>query len=76
MAAFEPPVNRQQLFAEHGIASVRRFQNVEDPALTGLLLEIGDMGAYEAFMSGPEAESSKSEDGVEDATLRVFAEVK
>jgi ketosteroid isomerase-like protein len=76
LAAFKPPVNRQEMFAQHGVSSVRNFQNPDDPNLTGVLLEIEDMDSFADFMESSEVAVAKAEDGVKDATLKAFAEVK
>lgn len=76
LAAFKPPVNRQEMFLQNGVSSVRNFQSPDDPNQTGLLLEIVDMDAFNALMAAPETVVAKAEDGVKDATMRVFNEAK
>jgi ketosteroid isomerase-like protein len=76
LAAFEGADSRREMFAQHGATNVRVFQSVDNPNLTGLLIDIADMQAFQAFMDSPEATRSKAEDGVRDPTLRVFTEVK
>ncbi len=74
--AFQPPENRQEMFMRNGVASVRNFQNPDDPNLAGLLLQVTDMEALATLMASPEATAAKAQDGVKDATLRVFIEVQ
>ena len=38
-------------------------------------LDIADTDAFDAFMQSDAAKASKAEDGVKDATMRVFVEV-
>lgn len=75
LGAWQDPEGRHELLARHGAPGVRIFQSLEDPNLTGLMLFIDDMEALQAFMDSPEAEAARAEDGVVEATLRVFTEV-
>lgn len=76
LAAWQGEPSRHELFADHGVASTRVFQNVDDPNLTAVLVEVTDMGALQAMLSSPEGEAAKAEDGVKSATMRSFLEVK
>jgi len=76
LAAWQGPNSRKELFAQNGIPNVRVFQSSENPKLTGLLLEVADMEAFEALLNSPEGTAAKKEDGVRDSTTRTFTEVK
>ncbi len=76
LAAWQGAGSRHELFAQHGAPFVRTFQSAANPRLTGLLIDVADMAAFEAFMESPEATKSKAEDGVIDATLRVFTQMQ
>ena len=58
------------------MSKVRTFQNPETPNPTALVLDVSDMAAFEAFLQSEDAVTAKAEDGVKDATLRTFLEVK
>jgi uncharacterized protein (TIGR02246 family) len=75
--AFRGEDSRRELFAEHaGASTVRTFQNPETPNLTALVLDVSDMSAFETFLQSEAAATAKAEDGVKDATMRIFLEVK
>jgi uncharacterized protein (TIGR02246 family) len=76
LAAWQGEPSRHELFADHGVASTRVFQNVDDPNLTAVLVEVTDMGALQAMLNSPEGEAAKAEDGVKSATMQSFLEVK
>lgn len=76
LAAWQGPEGRRQTFAEHGVGSVRVFRSPDDPKRVGLLVEVLDLGALQAYMASPEAEAAKAADGVIDSTLRFMTEVK
>lgn len=76
LAAWQGPDSRHEMFAQHGAPSVRVFQSQQNPRLTGLLVTVADMGELQAFLESPEAQTAKAEDGVVDATLRVFTEIQ
>jgi len=76
LAAWQGEDSRHAMFAEHGAPSVRTFQSAENPKHTGVVVEVTDMEAFEAFMSTPEAEAAKSEDGLIEGTLRVHQVVE
>lgn len=76
LAAWQGEPSRHELFANHGVASTRVFQNVDDPNLTAVLVEVTDMGALQAMLSSPEGEAAKAEDGVKSPTMRSFLELK
>ena len=76
LAAWRGPDSRHEMFAQHGAPEVSVFQSRDNPNLTGLLVQVTDMEAFEAFMATPDAAAAKTADGVKDATMHVFTEVK
>jgi len=76
LAAWQGPDSRRQMFAQNGAPSVRVFQSLQDPSLVGLMIGVADMDALQALLESPEGAAAKAEDGVADATLRVFTEVQ
>lgn len=76
LAAWQGEGSRHEQFAQHGAPHVRVFQSPENPNFTGLLIEVEDIEAFQAFLESPEGSAAKAEDGVKDATLRIVAEVR
>jgi len=76
LAAWQGEDSRHALFAQHGAASVRTIQSPDDPNYAGLVVEVTDMEAFQAFMSTPEVETAKDEDGLVDGTMRVYQVVE
>jgi len=76
LAAWQGEGSRHELFALHGAPHVRVFQSPESPNHVGLVIDVEDMEALQSFLSSPEGEQAKAEDGVKDATMTVLAEVK
>ncbi len=76
LAAWQGPGSRHELFAQHGAPNVRVFQSRENPRLTGLLIELTDVQAFEAMLQSPEGQAAANQDGVNMNTLRIFTEVK
>lgn len=76
LAAWQADDKRRQQFAEHGAPSVRVFQNPEKPDTVGLLIDVTDMAAFQAFLASDEGVAAKAEDGVKDETLRLLVAVE
>ena len=76
LAAWQGADGRQALFAQNGAPNVRTFQSLANPKVTGLLIDVADMEAFQAFMDSPAAATAKAEDGVRDATLRMFTAIE
>ena len=76
LAAWQGEESRRDLFAQHGVANVRVFQNPEKPNQTGLLIDVMDMAALEALLNSDEGAAAKAEDGVIDKGMRMYMEVK
>ncbi len=71
-AAWRGEDSRRAMFAEHGAPNVRAFQSVTNPRLTGLLVDVADMDAFRAFLGSSAAAKAKAQDGLREATMRVF----
>ena len=67
--------SRHDTFRAHGAPQVRVFQDPENPKVTGLLIEVEDMKAFQEFMQSSEVERAKAADGVKSETLKLLAEV-
>jgi ketosteroid isomerase-like protein len=76
LAAWQGENSRHGLFAEHGVANVRVFQNPEQPNQTGLVIDVTDMAAFQAMLASEVGTTAKAEDGVIDKTLKFYAEVE
>jgi ketosteroid isomerase-like protein len=76
LAAWQGEDSRHDLFARHGVANVRVFQNPEKPNQAGLLVDVTDMAAFKAMLNSDEGAAAKAEDGVIDEGMRVYTEVK
>lgn len=75
-AAWQGGDSRHALFAQHGAPRVRTFQDPDNPDSIGLVIDVADMGALQALLDSPAGAQAKAEDGVIDATMRVYTEVK
>jgi ketosteroid isomerase-like protein len=76
LAAWTGDNSREKMFAQHGVTSARKFQNVDKPNTVALIFQVADMDAFQAALASPETEKAKAEDGVKNKTLMAFAEVK
>jgi ketosteroid isomerase-like protein len=76
LAAWQGEDSRHEMFAQHGVANVRVFQNSNQPNQVGLLVDVADMAAFEAMLNSDEGAAAKAEDGVIDRGMRVYMEVK
>lgn len=76
LAAWRGADSRHKMFAQNGAPHVRTYQSASNPRLTGLLIDVADMGALETMLNSPEGAAAKRQDGVRDPTMRVFMEVK
>ena len=67
------PGSRHEMFAKRGI-SARTFRDPDNYNLTGLLLEVPDLGQFKAFLETEEGKTAMKEDGLKVDTLRVLTE--
>lgn len=76
LAAWQGEGIRHDHFAQHGAPNVRVFQHTEKENLTGLLIDVEDMEVFQAYLDSEDGAKAKAEDGVKDATMSVWAEVR
>lgn len=76
LAAWQADPGRADNFAQHGVANVRVFQNPEKAKEVGLVVDVSDMEAFQAYLNSEEGAKAKAEDGVIDKGMRMYMEVK
>ena len=76
IAAWRGDDSRRDLFAANGVAYARTFQNAENPNLTGLVMSISDMEAFDAFMATEEIAEAAAADGVDLGETTILVEVE
>lgn len=76
LAAWQGENSRRQMFAQHGAPNVRVFQSPDHPNQIELVVDVADMDAFQAFLNSDEGAAAKAEDGVIDAGMRTYMEVK
>jgi ketosteroid isomerase-like protein len=76
LAAWRGEDSRHRLFTENGAAHVHTFQNAADPNLTGLVIAINDMAAFEAMLASEEGQAAAAEDGVKMDTMIIMSEAE
>lgn len=75
LAAWQESDARRAQFAANGVAGVRAFQSPEDANLTGLLLDVADMEAFQTWLQSEEGQAAAAEDTVKMDTLKLVAAV-
>ena len=69
IAAWRGENSRHDMFKAHGVAHAHTFQNADNPNLTGIVMSISDMDAFNRFMETEEVAAAATADGVDlDAT--------
>lgn len=69
IAAWRGEDSRHDMFKAHGVAHAHTFQNADNPNLTGVVMTVSDMDAFNAFMASDEVNEAAAADGVDlDAT--------
>ena len=63
---------RRRRFAQPGAPPVTIFASPDHPNVHALLIDVTDMGAFQAWITSPEAAVAKAEDGVLDEGFTVF----
>jgi uncharacterized protein (TIGR02246 family) len=76
LAAWRGEDSRHKLFRDNGAAHVHTFQNAADPNLTGLVIAINDMAAFEAMLASEEGQAAAAEDGVKMDTMIIMSEAE
>lgn len=76
LAAWQGENSRHAMFAEHGVPNARVFRSADDSKQVGLVVDISDRAALEAFLESEEGAAAKRADGVIDSTMQVLVEVE
>lgn len=71
--AWKASPKREEVFGRMGI-TIRPFVDPQGSKRIGLIAEIPDMKAFQAFMQSPEAAEAMKHDGVRPEALLIFAE--
>ena len=64
---------RHEMFEKIGVRA-RTFRDPKNPNLTGALIEVPDMKAFEELLASEEGKKAMSEDGLKIETMRVLEE--
>ncbi len=76
IAAWRGDDSRRDLFKANGVAHLHTFQSADNPDLTGVVMAIGDMEAFNAFMDSEEVAAAAAADGVDLEATTFLNEVK
>lgn len=75
IAAWRGENSRHDMFRAHGVEHSHTFQSADNPNLTGVVLSISDMEAFNAFMASDEATEAATADGVDLEATTFLSEV-
>ena len=76
LAAWRGEDSRHDMFRENGAAHVHTFQSGENPNVTGLVIAVKDMEAFQGMLSSDEGRAAAAEDGVIAESMTVLQEAK
>jgi len=76
LAAWRGEDGRRKLFHANGAAHVHTFQHPDDPNLTGLVVAVRDMDAFQAMLSSDTGRKAAAEDGVDIDKITMLLEAK
>ena len=65
---------REEVFGPLGVTNIRTFVSPDNPTKVGVLLDVPDLDALNAFMGTPEAAEAMAHDGVLPETLVILVE--
>ena len=65
IAAWRGENSRHDMFKANGVAHAHTFQSADNPNLTGIVMAISDMEAFNAFMDTQEVADAAAADGVD-----------
>jgi hypothetical protein len=65
---------REKFFGPLGITGIKTFIDPQNPTRVGLMMEVPDMGAFQAAMSTPAAIEAMAHDGVIAESLVILVE--
>ena len=67
------PGSRHEMFGKIGV-TCRNFRHPDNPGMTGLVLDIPDMAAFQALLESEEGQQAMREDGLKVDTMRMLIE--
>ena len=67
------PGCRHEMFGKIGVTA-RTFRDPNNAHLTGLILEIPDMAAFQALLASEDGKKAMQEDGLRAETMRMLVE--
>ncbi len=76
IAAWRGDDSRHAMFKAHGVAHAHTFQSADNPNLTGIVMAISDMEAFNAFMDSDEVAEAAAADGVDLEATTFLNEVR
>jgi hypothetical protein len=65
---------REKFFGPLGVTGIKKFIDPQNPTRVALMMEVPDMGAFQAAMSTPEAAEAMAHDGVVAESLVILVE--
>jgi ketosteroid isomerase-like protein len=74
LAAWRGEDSRHDMFRANGAAHVHTFQSADDPELTGLVIAVKDMQAFQDMLASDEGRAAAAEDGVIADSMTVLME--
>lgn len=76
MAAWSGENSREKMFQDNGVTHVHTFRSADNPNLTGLVLSVSDMAAFQAMLESEEGQAAAAEDGVDLKAMTMMVETK
>lgn len=76
MAAWRGDDSRHQMFEANGAAHVHTFRNADNPNLTGLVVAVSDMDAFQTMLDSEEGRAAAAADGVDIDAMTLLMETK
>jgi len=76
LAAWSGEDSRHDLFKANGAVKVHTFQSADNPNLTGLVIAVKDMEAFQAMLQSEEGRAAATEDGVDLDNVTTLVETK
>jgi hypothetical protein len=76
LAAWRGEDSRHDMFRANGAAHVHTFQSADKPNLTGLVIAVSDMEAFQDMLSSDAGRAAAAEDGVIADSMTVLKQAK
>lgn len=76
LAAWTGENSRRDQFKANGAAHVHTFRSADNPNLTGLVISVADIDAYNAFLGSEEGAAAAAADGVDLDNMTVLIETE